>query len=212
MVELVSESVEQMVRKRVYLSWKDAWHWGGASRVTGRVGERFTGGQQSSLFLGCHDFLSSCETGQKTHNRHISASSAVLCTVLRILLGPDRDTHHQWRLCSRSGRTWHRFHSRCSGARLSTAVWPGRHRSLGGWCCWSYLETGTNNTTDTARVHLCKHLDGSMCVSVCVCVCACDTLSANHYERYLGDGPVDCELVVEFVNFQETGLIFQTED
>ena len=43
-------------------------------------------------------------------------------------------------------------------------------------------------------------------------VCECLTLSADHYERYLRDRPVDSELVVDSVNFLEAGLVFQTED
>lgn len=38
------------------------------------------------------------------------------------------------------------------------------------------------------------------------------TLSADHDEGYLRDGPVCGELVVDFVNFLEAGLIFQTEN
>lgn len=38
------------------------------------------------------------------------------------------------------------------------------------------------------------------------------TLSPHHYERYLRNRPVGGELVVDFVNFLETGLIFQTKD
>lgn len=38
------------------------------------------------------------------------------------------------------------------------------------------------------------------------------TLSADHNEGYLRDGPVCGELVVDFVNFLEAGLIFQTEN
>lgn len=52
----------------------------------------------------------------------------------------ERDTYHQWRLCSHWGRTSHRFHSKCSAARLSRAVWPWHHRLLWDWCCWSCLE------------------------------------------------------------------------
>lgn len=38
------------------------------------------------------------------------------------------------------------------------------------------------------------------------------TLSADHDEGYLRDWPVCGELVVDFVNFLEAGLIFQTEN
>ncbi len=43
-------------------------------------------------------------------------------------------------------------------------------------------------------------------------VCQRLTLSADYYERYLRNSTVDSELVVDFVNFLEAGLIFQTED
>ena len=126
-----------------YLSWEDTWHWGGTSRVTWRVGERLTGSQQSSLLLGCHDLLSSCWRKSKTfalnktRNPHISATTAARSSVL--WCSSERDTYHQWRPGSRWGRTLRRFHSRCSAAHLSRAVWPWHHRLLWGWCCWSYL-------------------------------------------------------------------------
>lgn len=37
-------------------------------------------------------------------------------------------------------------------------------------------------------------------------------MSTDHYKRYLGDGPMQRKLVVEFVNFLKAGLIFQAED
>lgn len=43
-----------------YLPWEHTRYWGGASRMCGRVGQRFAGSQQSSLFLRRHNFLSSC--------------------------------------------------------------------------------------------------------------------------------------------------------
>lgn len=49
------------------LSWEDPRHWGGASGVTGRVRERFTGSQEGSLLLSCHDLLSSCGTNTIEH-------------------------------------------------------------------------------------------------------------------------------------------------
>lgn len=38
------------------------------------------------------------------------------------------------------------------------------------------------------------------------------TLSADDYESDLSYRPMDCKLVIDFVNFLEAGLIFQTED
>lgn len=46
---------------------------------------------------------------------------------------------------------------------------------------------------------------------MCLCLWVCVTLSANYYEWYLSDRPVECELVVDLVNFLEAGLVFQTE-
>lgn len=40
----------------------------------------------------------------------------------------------------------------------------------------------------------------------------CLTLSAHYHEGYLRNRSVSCELVVDFVNFLEASLVFQTED
>lgn len=51
-----------------------------------------------------------------------------------------------------------------------------------------------------------------MHTEVWVWVVASLTLSAHHYEGDLRHGPVGGQLVVDFVNFLEARLIFQTED
>ena len=189
-----------------YLSWEDTWHWGGTSRVTGRVGERLTGSQQSSLLLGCHDLLSSCWTKSKTFTLNKTHSPPFSTTTtaqsLALWSRSERDTYHQWRLCSRWGRMLHRFHSKCSAAHLSRVVWPWHHQLLWGWCCWSYLGKAQQKSTSANIWNQSTH-----------CVWReGPTLSADYYERNLGNRPVDSELVVDFVNFLEAGLIFQTED
>lgn len=59
-IKYATHPVRDVTQKWPYLSWKDARYGGGSSRVTGRVGERSTGSQDGSLFLGCHNLLSGC--------------------------------------------------------------------------------------------------------------------------------------------------------
>lgn len=122
----------------------------------GELGRDLQEASRAACFLAAMIFWAAVEQkNNHTHNLHISTSSAAVCSTFWSSF--DRDTYHRWRPGSHWGRTWHRFHSKCSAAHLSTAVWPWHHQLLWGWCCWSYLEN--KQTANTARAHLCKHLN-----------------------------------------------------
>lgn len=70
-----SKSFERMP----HLSRKDPRHWGGASRVAWRVGQRPAGSQDSGLLLRCHNLLCSYEQKKSQKNPRYKYLKDVPC-------------------------------------------------------------------------------------------------------------------------------------